>query len=553
MKPASYELTLWSSVLATQRYLYTLTDKAMQWKRSIRAQGGSWEGSFELEGSKTLLLDAFDTWLGCDLRERSEGVLSWRGMIREIDLVHGGSRWRRSLDTLSNYVTTTYIEPGEDGQVTSSAAASHARSIARYGQKEEILLQDNLPRPAAEAMRDRHLTARAWPNPLPVSMGAGDDFYLELSAAGYAYPMQWRFTTQTTEYTTEQETGNKIRFDKESGAPVLVDEGRTGGGGPADFQTWQTTSGSAVYSAWATSTESDLYWGYCGAAVEITGLNPEVPGNYFGMLIYQDQALTTPGWLDRSGNAADPKALGKGLKGYYIRGPASDWINDIVTTDCPFVSVGAIDQNLLQVSRLLSNSTRCWDAIMDIVELGDTAGNPWRCWVDTDRLVHYKQIDVTPRYYKRGSGFYDSASGRVQVNPWLMQPGVVRDLASPMTRAEYDAWLQDARDVYVEQVEMDSESGEPILTTATYDEAAILSATKQYLYGMEGPRRQTWRPPPGYKGWGLKRHPMGELPQYYTWQNSRYKSRREAWRAYRDKGEGALDPAGWAEGHGPHT
>lgn len=545
MKPASYELTLWGSVLeASQRYLYTLTDKADKWKRNVRAQGGSWLGSFELSGNRTLLLDAFDTWLGCDLRERSEGSWSWRGMIYEIDLVHGGSRWRRSLDTMTNYVTTTYIEPGEDGSVNTSAAASHARSIARYGRKEEMLLQDNLPRPAAEAMRDRHLTARAWPNPLPVSLASGSDFYLEFQACGYPFTTQWRNTTQTTEYDTEQEASPAIRFDKEGGAPVLVDEGQ-------DFSDWQTTSGNAVYSAWANTNENVLYWGYCGAMTEIT-LPVPVPGNKYGIAVYQDQALTTPGWLDRSGNAVDPDALGAKLKAYYIRGPASDWINDIVTTDCEFVDPGSIDTNLLQVSRLLTSSTRCWDAIMDIVELGDTAGDPWRAWVDTNRLLHYEQIDTTPRYYKRPGGFYDSASGRVQVNPFLMQPGVVRDLASPVTRVEYDAWLTDARDVYVEQVEVDtSGNGEPILTTATYDEAAILSATQQYLYGMEGPSRRTWRPPPGY--FGVDRHPMGELPQYYTWQNSRYKSRREAWRAYRDRGEGALDPAGWAEGHGPHT
>lgn len=467
----AYSLIVLNSVLNNpQGFIRTITSEAVGWRRSIRDNIGCMTGTFKMYGTEGFLADVFGQWLGYDVQERSGGVVSWRGMIYEIDLVHDGVRRRRSLDSFSNYISTTYIDPA--GNIQTSSAASSARSITRYGRKEEILLQDNIPQHSAEAMRDRVLTARGWPKPEAVSIGAPGDSYVEVMVCGYGFTANWRFVTEKTEPDALVFAWAGTRFDNIGADPAIVLTDQNGLLAQ-DFSEWQSLAAPALYSVWVTA-GGVTYWGYCGAADTESVANDSIH-------VYQDQALTTEGW-----NGGVPVTTLK-VDGYYVRGPASSWISDIVTTDCEFLTVGAIDSNPLQVNRMLTNNMRCWDVIQDLTDLGDTGGDPWHCWVDTQNLVHYRQIDTTPRYYVRAGGVYDSIGGRVTVNPWLCQPGVIRDMSSPVKRTEYDGWLLDVRDVYAEEVEVTAGASVPTFKTAIYDESSIMSATLQHLWGINGP------------------------------------------------------------------
>ena len=415
------------------------------WRRSIRSNGGYWIGQFSMTGSIGELINAFYNWTGFHLEEYTAGGISWEGMIYEMELSHGGVRRRRSLDLMSNYISIYWVDPARVEHQTSWA--SNDQSIARHGRKEEIDWLDDMTQPAAEAQRDRMVNELAWPWARPVSVSTAGDTILTVTACGYAFTANWRYTTQNTEYDTEQ---GALTY----AATTFTDAGQ-------DFNDWETAApGTAQHSIWITNGDNTLTWAYLGADTGGTQVN-----------VYTDQGLTVAGW-----NGTDPIAGGQTPVSYYVRGGVSELISDIVSNDSEFLTAGSIDTNYVQVNRILQRDQRCWDVMMDAVDLGDTDGDPYRLYVTANRRINYKEIPTTPQYYLRDNGVYNSVGASTTESPWLVQPGIFRDLtyAAP-SQAQYGSWLTDARDIYVEEVEVDAD-GSLTLKTDLFSEGELLAA-----------------------------------------------------------------------------
>lgn len=184
-----YNLLLYGSVLDGTGFVEMLSD-ALGWRRSIRLQGGYWQGDFSLIGNPAVLADAFYNWLGWHLVERSGGGMSWEGMIYEMTFYNQGIARRRSLDLLYNAATVNYQDGGE---VTTLAWATAAQSIGRYGRREEHLSLDNAPSATATAYRDRWLASYAWPHARPVSISPRPGASLEVKVCGYGFAAAWMF------------------------------------------------------------------------------------------------------------------------------------------------------------------------------------------------------------------------------------------------------------------------------------------------------------------------------------------------------------------------
>ena len=441
----SKRLQIYDSAAGGQGFVSAIN--VPNWRRSIRSHGGYWQGRFSLSGAVADLTPIFYEWLGFHVVEKTGGSASWEGMIYEMELSHGGVKRRRSLDLMANYVSVYWVDPAREEHQTSWA--SQAQSIARYGRKEEIDWLDDMTEPAAEAQRDRMLAEYAWPWARPLSFSNPGLTELTVAACGYAFTANWRYTTQNSEFDTEQ---GALSY----AATTFTDSGQ-------DWADWETTSGDGAYSVWVTNSDNTLTWAYLGTKSSTTVAT-----------VWQDQGLTSAGW-----NGADPIAGSKTPSSYYVRGGASELISDIVTNDCEFLSVGRIDDNYVQVNRILQRDQRGWDVMMDAVDLGDTSGNPYRLYVQNDRNVIYEQIDTAPRYYLRSGSVYDSIGAQVAVDPRLVQPAVVRDMAYTMGRSEYGSWLSDARDIYVDEVQVD-ENDNLTMKTELYTEGDILAEiTKQ--------------------------------------------------------------------------
>ena len=77
----------------------------------------------------------------------------------------------RDLDDLWNYIDGKYIDATNEAQ--SSTGVSNADSIAKYGQKEYKILEDNVSSTVAAARRDTFLNEYQWSYPRPM-FGGGE-------------------------------------------------------------------------------------------------------------------------------------------------------------------------------------------------------------------------------------------------------------------------------------------------------------------------------------------------------------------------------------------
>jgi hypothetical protein len=441
-----------------------ITERAVGYRRTKRDMGGDWDGSFLLYGDISELGQIFDTWCGFRLRETVGNTLLWKGIVWEMQLVHNGAARKRSVQLMDNYVYTTYIDTSDPPQIVTSSAVQNTESVAKHGRKEMLLLEDTVPQTIAEARRDTHLKKWAWPRSMPVTINLDrvlGDTYLEIFLAGDVWTANYRYESVSGLDSNQ----GAISYTDESGAETFTDDSQ-------DFTDWQTTSGQAKYSIWVNNSDGSQSWGYLGAKVSNTEIR-----------VYTDQALTTPGWNGDGDTTKTPSS-------YNIYGPVSEWIEDIVTNDCEFLNPGSIAQNLVTTHRETGIPRRAWDIMKSLTEMGDENGNPYRIYVDFDGYVHYEMIDTMPIYYLRDGRIYTSIGGSVEVNPWQLQPGVIRDLSYPQRQNEYTPWLRDVRDFYVSEWEVGVNFG-AVPKTVLYDSEDILLAQMNYNRIFMQRRRET--------------------------------------------------------------
>ena len=372
------QLRVYESVLTGSTLLAHLRPRGNDWRRSIRALGGSWQGTLTVRGEIGDLVAMFYNWLGGHIEE-SAGIKTWQGLVYEIELEHEGVRRIRTLDQMANAIDVSYQTGGE---VSSAGFSTQAQAIARYGRKEARLSVDNMPAATAQAYQARYLAQHAWPAPRPVAVGQAAGPVLTVRACGYAFTANWLFV-------------------------------QAGDGAEHDIDHWISAVVGTAY-----------------------GLSSDHGGSVSG------------------------------------------------AGDCQFLMAGNLASNTLQVAEVLDGDLRPWSLLEELAGLGDSSGDPWRVWVDLDRKLQYAALDLEPAYYLRDGKIYDTAGGRLAVDPWAMQPGIVRDLEYPIRRAEQGSAFADARDLFVEQVEVTAD-GAITMSTAILDESEILAAQASYQQQAE--------------------------------------------------------------------
>uniref|UniRef100_A0A6M3KRA7 Uncharacterized protein n=1 Tax=viral metagenome TaxID=1070528 RepID=A0A6M3KRA7_9ZZZZ len=170
--------------------------------------------------------------------------------------------------------------------------------------------------------------------------------------------------------------------------------------------------------------------------------------------------------------------------------------------DCQFVKRSTPwSSNATQVLRSSSIRQRAWDQIVELLEFGipDSATDtpdymPARCWVGPGRNAYYQKIDRTPRYFMRNGKLYNPAAGDVTVSPWLVQPGVWRDMDFPIRRKLARAFLAQANDSWIKEVEVDAQ-GRILPKPALFSETDLSAKMLDYY------PKEIESPMPGGESW----------------------------------------------------
>ncbi|MCA9367158.1 hypothetical protein KC887_02695 [Candidatus Kaiserbacteria bacterium] len=157
-------------------------------------------------------------------------------------------------------------------------------------------------------------------------------------------------------------------------------------------------------------------------------------------------------------------------------GNISDFVSDIIDTDCDFLKVGRIQTNTLQKKRTFNEPKRGWDAIVELLRLGDGT-NPWVFYVDSDGYAHYEAASNIPRYEWRGRD--GGLVGRLGNQTfWEFWPGVIRNTKRTPTTPAPGTFLADGRDSWVMEVEMGDGFAEASLKPDGIDPEEIARAVE---------------------------------------------------------------------------
>ena len=139
----------------------TITNEAVEWARNKRYQGGADVGTFKVFGDVNKLASYYQTWLGLDVLEIDQGIKTWNGQIRRVELHAGSLGVARDMNLMYNKVKVQYTN--DDGVVLKTSYKTNSYSIAQYGTREEEvtgLLTDSTD---ADHQADFILALHGWP------------------------------------------------------------------------------------------------------------------------------------------------------------------------------------------------------------------------------------------------------------------------------------------------------------------------------------------------------------------------------------------------------
>jgi hypothetical protein len=555
--PKPYNLRVRSSVLDASgpKFQMDLTRYNTGWRRSTRAQGGYWQGSFRLTGqSEQKLQNWFETWLGYDVLETSGGAASWQGMIYEMDLMIAGVRRRRSLDLMSNAIKTTYtglsfsgdnmvINAGFDylaninvfthwydesqapGQVIQigGGVTGNACQIRGSNLPEDTFVRQNVNVTPGARYRLTFWTRSHdnAPGRFRVRDPNAAEDIISLRSTGYSGP-NWTQIGATGQNTFIGPAGGEILLFFYSPYLRNNDGDNVYFALDTDFDDVELCEElpSIFETEWAVNQSSIDRYGRKELVVHLDEYGQTTSEEY------RDKVLAVSCWPWPRPVGAQPPGqavLDVVCCGYIFttnwmqvmggdgqNHNVSDWIATIIGSDyglspnhggtintagdCQFIKTVRIDENTLQVPAALNMEQRPFDVLSEMVELGDDAGHPWQLQVLAGRKAIYQQIPTTPSYYLRRDGIYDTAGGAKQSNFWLMKPGVFRDMTWRSGSAEIGSWLENRMDFFVDEIEMADGWSRPALKTALLDESEILKAQMEVSL-LEPPPDEPLFPP----------------------------------------------------------
>ena len=132
-------------------------------------------------------------------------------------------------------------------------------------------------------------------------------------------------------------------------------------------------------------------------------------------------------------------------------------VSDQITTlvgNSEFVTVGQIDTNALSMPVECSDiSQRLWNAIEDLILVGDASGNRWVGGVYADRRFYYNLAETTVTHYWRNGQLYDLH--QIPMLPTMIKPDTIVRVTGAIpaiTTSGANTWAN-ASNMYVDEVE----------------------------------------------------------------------------------------------------
>ncbi len=449
------------------------------WQRSIRLQGGYWLGRFRLEGlPRNELRQIYNTWLGCHLREKTSGI-TWEGMIYEMTLHDGISR-RISLENVANHVRGSYQQIILNGGFENHNGISFVNWSTTVGGSDTITLETVLAPVGARCVKITYVNN-------------GTTYIHQTITVEAKTLYRLRFNTRGS-----GAVAGRYRLRDNSNAADIIAVTTTGITGTR----WQTVELEFVTPANCTSITVYFYAPTSAASVyfdnaflhkllnskEVSNLTSPVENaqsiTAYGkkeMIVEEFEtrpdAVTaaqkhlTAAVLPKTGRAPTTNAnisLDVVVAGYIFttkwiyttsiqqyggETPANTLIDSLLTL-CPYVASKLIRANTTELQLPIGRHLTVRDAINHIIKIdNDKSDNFWRLYMTADRRAIYEEINANPLYAIANGRFVHARANRAPVtNPYIITPGVVRDLDDPTLYKRINPFFADVRDFLLDEI-----------------------------------------------------------------------------------------------------
>lgn len=156
---------------------------------------------------------------------------------------------------------------------------------------------------------------------------------------------------------------------------------------------------------------------------------------------------------------------------------ASTYLQNLISTDCEFLTIGSFVENPATVITGQEVPTRVWDEIKRVLQVRPLPTDPnfpdppHVIQVRPGRIVDYSVMDVRPRYYWVERSLSADLAGAIAINPWLVEPGIVRATAWGPISAPLGSFLQQGNDLIVDEVTMGDGMEQASYSASEYDDA----------------------------------------------------------------------------------
>lgn len=270
-----------------------ITQIAKGWRRTTRAVGGFWLGSFYLDRSREELTWWYNQHMGCRIEEQTVGVVTWEGLVYEMNLTIDGIRYRRTLDKewFHNKANVWYRDAGVQ---SATGWSENTDSSDEYGEMNYLDTVGEATAAGAAAIVLTRLEDYAFPRSRMIGglefsdeprRRTGDR--LQVTVAGFVHTLNWRYREASIAATAA-----------DTAITTLV--------GASEFVTAGVIDANAL-SIDADCTTPQRLWDLCEDIIlqgDASG-NRWVGGVYGDKRLDYNQAATTVEYYVREGNLYD--------------------------------------------------------------------------------------------------------------------------------------------------------------------------------------------------------------------------------------------------------
>ena len=453
----------------------------VSWRRTIGLQWGPQVGTFRIEGDESRLAEYMHNWLGMHLEERSRSV-TWEGIVVDLTLRSRVVR-RRSLENVWNKVRGKFgnllengsfetFDPGAPvflywtdtgGGVSSDSAGGQAGTfVAQINEGSEIY-QDITVVPFTRYELSFYATGggtqtgdyRIQNLTAGIDIIAWDTIDDNVSASEYRHVSQ-RFITPNNCVSVRI----YLRLDDYGGSEgIFVDD--------VEVRRVEEGSHTPGFTDWETSQASVNAFGTKEMSIDGQEMGPTETAravtNYLNEQAFPRlERLPQRGSGDRMA-ILEGAAIGYGLttgwvytkeKMFDSNKEAATLLGTLLGESEYFDSV-VVSANT-ELIRLSMKEARLRQSIEDVVT-GAGNGSYWRVYVRPGRVAVFEEVDFSPKYYLQGGELRSSLNGPI-VDPYLVVPGIVRDVAYPRGAPYPNSPYQDRRDFMMDEVVVENGS-----------------------------------------------------------------------------------------------